>query len=349
MLRNWRSTTAMVRMRALAAVTTAAALVLSMAGPAQATPARAPATGVAHDIDDSGVIVGYVDDAAGERRAVRWNLDGTVTELRARPGATTSRAYGINARGVIVGESQGLPVQWNTNGTITELAHPQPGVYDPYRINENGFISGWSGGTTAPRPVKWKPGGRIAELPLLPGGRNGQPWGINGSGVIVGDSEILDGGEYEWHAVRWNTDGTITDLAPAGAVGSTAYDINPSGVIVGPSWTADGTWRALRWNADGTTTDLPALPGGSTPYPISINASGVIAGYSLNSAGKWRAVRWTPDGRITALPGLPDSAEDFVWGINRKGVIVGYSVNAAGESRPVRWGPDGRISHLPGL
>ncbi|GAA0930105.1 hypothetical protein [Nonomuraea longicatena] len=337
----------MLRKRTLAAVTAAVALASTLVGPAHAVTPQP--TGVAYDVGDNGVVVGYVDTGAGQRRAVRWNPDGSVTPLRERPGATTARAYGINRRGVIVGESQGVPVQWNPDGGLVELGRAGSAAYDPFRGNDHGTVAGWSGGLSTPRPVKWRPGGKVAELPLLRGGRNGQAWGINASGVVVGDSEILQNGAYEWHAVRWNPDGSVTDLAPPGAVGSTAYDVNDHGVVVGPSWKADNSWRALRWNPDGSVTDLPPLPGGASPYPISINAGGVVAGYSQDAAGTWRAVRWSPGGAITALPGLPDSAEDYVWSINRSGVIVGYSVSASGESRPVKWNPDGSITRLPGL
>lgn len=65
-------------------------------------------SGGATDINDAGQIVGGSSVSGGGFRAVRWTLDGTVTDLGdLSGGANSSSATAINQSGQIVGESDG--------------------------------------------------------------------------------------------------------------------------------------------------------------------------------------------------------------------------------------------------
>jgi probable HAF family extracellular repeat protein len=77
--------------------------------------------------------------------------------------------------------------------------------------------------------------------------------GINAAGTIVGASYGI-GPAKESHAVRWELDGTLTDLGTlplpptGGGYGSAARAINSTGTIVGSSTAADRHAHAVRWN-----------------------------------------------------------------------------------------------------
>jgi probable HAF family extracellular repeat protein len=73
--------------------------------------------------------------------------------------------------------------------------------------------------------------GEVIELGSL-GGKTGSSnaRGINNSSLIVGESATTNG----IHAVRFELDGSITDLGTLGGEGSSAADINDHGDIGGP-------------------------------------------------------------------------------------------------------------------
>ncbi|MBI5864445.1 MAG: hypothetical protein HZB38_08055 [Planctomycetes bacterium] len=100
-------------------------------------------------VTDAGIVVGYGFNAGGTH-AMSWQ-DGVVTDLHRNPPLTgvTSRAWGINADGLIVGEAQfhisqpEQPTLWN--GTqitrlVPEFTRPQ-GVATA--INRSGQIAGF--------------------------------------------------------------------------------------------------------------------------------------------------------------------------------------------------------------
>ena len=55
---------------------------------------------------------------------------------------------------------------------------------------------------------------------------------LNDAGVAVGSATWADG---NWHAARWNADGTVTDLGTLGGGLSRALGINNGGQVVGQS------------------------------------------------------------------------------------------------------------------
>lgn len=150
-------------------------------------------------INSAGTIVGYGFNAGGTH-AIRWQ-EGVATDLHANPPLTgvTSRAWGINDGGLIVGEAQfhiSQPEQatlW-TNGVPTKLV-----------------------------PEFTRPQG-IASA-------------INNRGQVVGFYINLDNLNDLWHGFLWH-DGQRTDLInllddPGGWGQMYPFDINEKGQIVG--------------------------------------------------------------------------------------------------------------------
>jgi len=133
-----------------------------------------------------------------------------TTNLGKLPGDTYySRAYGINDKGQIVGDSVkdktiSHAFLWQ-NGKMTDLG-TLPGFTSSHTvgINNNGQIVGYCFKSGNSRPFLWQ-NGKMIDLGTLPGGQNSDAMGINNNGQIVGGSN-LGGGSYSI-ATLW----TVTD------------------------------------------------------------------------------------------------------------------------------------------
>ncbi|MEU7570049.1 hypothetical protein [Micromonospora sp. NPDC049240] len=80
--------------------------------------------------------------------------------------------------------------------------------------------------------------------------------------------------------------------------GSTAYDVNPAGVVVGSAELASGYWHAVRW-LNGRIEDLGTL-GGPNSQAQAIDERGRIVGTAQAADGSSHAVAWV-DGKIQDL------------------------------------------------
>jgi probable HAF family extracellular repeat protein len=107
------------------------------------------------------------------------------------------------------------------------------------------------------------------------GGASSYAFGINDSGVVVGQADTSSGRSHAFSYWR----GRMTDLGTLGGDSSTATSINNSGVIVGYANVAGGWAYAFRYQS-GVMHNLGALPAGLGSYAYKINSKGVIAGAS---------------------------------------------------------------------
>jgi probable HAF family extracellular repeat protein len=195
--------------------------------------------GSAYDINDAGQIVGYSVDTSLRRHAVVWNRTAFALDLGDAMGVTNSAATGINNAGDIVGDADGnvfvrrngvvttldpgsaldindagviagyapgmVPVVWR-NGVREYL----PGLFGPIAyghtitsLNNAGDLVGFTFQQTGPlynTAVLWR-NGKAIDLGRYPGGTISAAYGINDSGVIVGEGNIAPGGPM--HALRW--------------------------------------------------------------------------------------------------------------------------------------------------
>jgi uncharacterized protein (TIGR03437 family) len=126
---------------------------------------------------------------------------GTATVLQAPPSAASSVAFGLSSNGTVAGAS----------------------------ISQDG---------SAFSPVLWQDA-EPRVLPILSGYQQSATTAVNDSGVAVGlafeiDFAKISDSNAQAHAVRFNTDGSITDLGVSpGDVSSIATGINNSGWVVG--------------------------------------------------------------------------------------------------------------------
>jgi probable HAF family extracellular repeat protein len=195
------------------------------------------------DINNANQVVGWSHTLNDNNyHATIWN--GTVaTDLVGLGGISSdSEAFAINDNSQVVGWSENSSgvrraTSWVGNNIVDLGALSDSGDSEAYDINNAGRIVGVSAFGSVDHAVMWS-GGSITDLGTL-GGSFSVATGINSSGFIVGNSQILGDGAY--HATLWTDDGaTIIDLNTLldasfiadGWVLNDAYAINDNGWIV---------------------------------------------------------------------------------------------------------------------
>jgi len=145
-------------------------------------------------------------------------------------------------------------------------------------------------------------------------GFNGGASGINSTGQVA----ITDGnGPFDTRAYRYSS-GTNTLLGPTN-LGSSAYDINDSGTVVGSIQVApNGSSHAAIFSG-GTVTDLAG-----TSFASSISNNGKITG-----SGNGQAFLYS-GGTTTYLGALPGGAISTGYGVNNAGTVVGVAETKVG-------------------
>ncbi len=301
-------------------------------------------------INDSGSVVGISSDGSQQVRGVKWTvstINGTITattELFPLTGFNYSAAYGINASGFIVGESEDaantvVAVYWAFNTqTAVKLAELQAGKNSAaYSVSASGRIVGEAVNSLDKIvPVYWR-SSSIAPvaLPTLSAGGTGVAYGIidlaDGSSVVVGESDD--------QAVRWkiNAAGVAQSVEPMGTltghVKSVAMGVNRSGVMVGESEDSAGVVRAVIFK-DKTILGV-IIPGfdvidlgavGVKSSAVAINDSSSIAGWNNDISGSSLTALWLANASpvTTVNNSLSGSGGNgFAFGINALNYIVG--------------------------
>jgi probable HAF family extracellular repeat protein len=247
------------------------------------------------------------------------------------------RAAALNEHGELAGNRAGTIEQaalfdgtnWVRNGfTGTHLASST--LFD---INENHFAVGLntlppeedpSNSVYAVRVHRDAPFDIISLGTLTGEHGTAKARSINNLNVSVGDSLNAAG---KLRAVRFETNGTVTDLGTLGGDSSTAVAINDQGVIAGESKNIGGQTRGFIFGADRIMRDIGTL-GGNETFVAAMNNHGAIVGQSFTSSGALEAFLFT-NGQMQPL-GTLGGNESSALGINDDGVIVGSSRKANG-------------------
>ncbi len=245
--------------------------------------------GIAYDINNLGMVAGD-DGGLPNRRARLWS-NGTFLDLGVLQVGDYSRAFGLNDRGITVGEDQ--------DSTTFQV-----------------------------RPFVWTAAQGMSALPDL-GGKYAGAFGINGLNQIVGYSGITGAATNVIHLAIWKN-GAITDLGTfPGDNFTIGYKISDGGSIVGQSDTANGGYRAFLWKK-GAYKDLGTVAGLPSGVAVDISKSGQIVGYSFDNGQNYRAWVYSR-GKIHDLNSLISSSKHWLLqtatGINDKGEITGYGLH----------------------
>ena len=224
------------------------------------------------------------------------------------------------------------------------------GVADPFRINDQGVISGHLGSDAvlifeSGVEVLWR--GRADDINAsgqVVGSSDGQAVTmLDGAGTVLGAGAargLNDAGDIVGHsgagATLWRHDGTEVLLANVGTSDIVAEDINNVGLIVGAGREfASGPYHAVIWE-EGLARLLPALAVDGCPGDFvcgsrahRINSSGHVVGTSDVPSGTVHAVIWIDDDPVDlgTLGGSATASEGR--GINDAGWAVGDSDSRA--------------------
>jgi len=265
------------------------------------------ATSVAWAINNAGVVVGESlptgqTGSANFRAFIYENQQMTpLTTL----GGTWSVAYDINEAGKIAGLSYNAlqreqAVTW-TGGVITNIDEVG-GAGDQrtraYGLNNNGLVTGW-GYTPFGGPnnaftfdgVTWTQIGGFGQF------QNSEAYDIGDSGIVVGTSAPLTGGN--WHAAVWlpanPTQAVVLGSLPGYDLAE-LDDLNGDDIAVGRAYTDAVTSRAILYDGKALhdlNDFLPPNFDGVLVEAREINENGTIAA-TASSKGVLRAVLLTP-------------------------------------------------------
>lgn len=266
-------------------------------------------SGVVWRVSDAGLAVGSAHPlGASDWQGAVYRASGPQF-LPPLPGDEVSNAFGVNAAGTAVGESDDVvqighqyritphAVQWQ-NGTPVPLASLVTGG-DPIEplaavaINDAGQVLGWGrdAAGSAQRAFLFD-GGLLTDLGALPGGSGAAPNALNRFGAAVGAADVAGGFR---HAFLWQN-GVMTDLhdpqALPGRV-SSAWDINERGQVCGGGdYGADflDYEVATLWD-QGTVVRLGLLAGNES-WARGLNDHGVVVGGAVDAAFQNVAVIW---------------------------------------------------------
>ncbi len=282
------------------------------------------------------------------QHAWKWR-GGSLSDLGVLPNGYSSYTNAINARGLIVGQSQdgefdpltGTPnfvaTIWD-HGTIENLGTFGGGNSIAIAATDQNFVMGAAengipdttgfvgfDGVSQIRAFGWN-GGAKFDLGTL-GGTGAFPSDMNNRGQIVGNSPTtsISGpfGVAPTAPFLWEK-GKMRNLGSLGGNFGGANAINNRGQVIGDSnLEGDLTAHPFLWK-QGRMRDLGTL-GGSFALAEWLNDVGEVIGYS-NTIGDQtiHAFRWR-HGSMTDLETVNGDNASNAFGINMRGQIVGQS------------------------
>jgi probable HAF family extracellular repeat protein len=254
--------------------------------------------------------VGLQDGFPGttQTRAFVWQ-DGKLTDLGTL-GGPDAKAYGINQRGQIVGNSY---IDSNINST-TGIPTVHPFLWDKGQMIDLGSL----GGT-----ISWA-------------------WWVNESGQVLGRSTLA--GDQADQGFVWER-GVMTELSLGGSYGNVLWN-NNAGDVVGWSSLSDFSlpFDAFLWS-HGQLRDIGTLPGTDCAFPWAINASKQVVGQAGLSCSNTLAFLWEDSGPMVDLNTLVEPASDVTLFIavyiNDPGQILAEGTLPNGDTHTFLLVPDG--------
>lgn len=283
----------------------------------------------AQGISDDGLVVGNAQNFDGGI-GFTWTRASGTRALR-EPGTFALFSADINSSGQFTGRGffqaydGSRSYTWNGSGQPTVLEPPAGvGNHGTYGISDAGEVVGGgfveSGTESNARAIIWRDGQNAEFLPNIPGKRHAYAYDVNNGGYVVGRAYTTNYSDEP--AVRWNPDGTYTEI---GNLPNNGYisdmQINNSGIVVGSGQ------RAFMFSPTLGLMDLfPDIERSTAEW---ISESGTIVGSLYGEQGSayvWDELRGARI--LNDLLVSPSEGWDLrvAKSINAHGVIVGGAI-----------------------
>jgi probable HAF family extracellular repeat protein len=310
----------------------------------------APLIVACSDAEPTTALVSAVDARASVKSPT---VEFTIVDLGTF-GTGFAQAYGINERGDVIGRyGVGLAqrsFRWTKRDGKTDLGDVGGAAFAVLKQNNEGTLTGWISGPSAPIATVWTPSGGFQVIGDASVGGS-QAWGVNEPGQVVGYRRPFGGATQS--AFLWSKTEGMLEMPPLAGPRSSAGDINNLGQVVGTTTisTACCAQRGFLWERDAGMEILPTL-GGNT-FPLALNQAGDVVGHSdvrqllprerqssggVPGACPTHAFLWRRGTGIIDL-GTLGGANSMAWAVDKFGNAYGWSENAAGNRRAFRWSP----------
>jgi probable HAF family extracellular repeat protein len=315
--------------------------------------------------------------ATADARAVYTVTDlGSLTNLSGQSDATIS-AINLAGKAAGISASNTYYNSFIYGGSRTNLGTLGGPNCRAQGINSANAICGSS--TTAggaEHAFRWTPGAtngvagnrQMMDLGTFPAGNSSDCFDINQSGQIAGASSV-DPGDNVFHACRFNTNGSLTDIGlaigpyfPGGPNQSYAYGINQTGQAVGSVY--DNTFstpEGFYFSGGGVTmlgdlTGFGGSPGSYNSEAFAVSGGGQVTGYAIYGGTSIHAFRWSINGTngTIANPRMVDlgtlgGSQSSGWSINASNAVVGKSLNSGDTEDHAFIAADNTMLDLNGL
>lgn len=211
-------------------------------------------------------VCGWVQvNASGVKHAWFWDVPASVSfDIQtsgglAGLGAVSSIAHGTNDHGFVVGELT------RADGSIRGFVwHPVLGaqllpalggaVSKAFAINLSEEVVGYSTDASGnERAFRWRALDGMLDLGAFAGSNASHAFGINETGVIVGESIVAGSSPIAWNSAAFTTDGALpTSLHTLGGANSVLRDVSKvKSLGVGTSQVAGGAYHAIYTTGSG--------------------------------------------------------------------------------------------------
>jgi len=269
-------------------------------------------------INDSGEIVGWYVDSLGHYHGFTDNNgtfqtvnmiqifgvsnSGAFAGFYTGPTGTGSQNFGLLAAPTALNlTTLQIPGAQTTSTYGVNNANVLVGQYTDSQGNSHGMIISGNQVTNLDDP-KAATGQTVAQ-------------GINNNNVVVG--YYLDSNNFA-HGFQYSN-GSFTDVGPAGNIESWAYNINDAGQIAGVFYDSNGLEHGYVKNGS-TYTQFDAPGSNNSTALWGINNAGELTGQYLDAGGLEEAFIYKA-GQYTSV-NVPGATQSFAHSVNKNGSVV---------------------------
>jgi probable HAF family extracellular repeat protein len=266
-------------------------------------------------------------------------------------GGRSSRATGVNDRGMVVGEAETAKGRlhafaWTEGGGMRDLGDLGGGVSVANGVNEGGLVVGEAEDSNGVmRAFAWSEAAGISAIDAH-GSVQSYAHAVNRDGIIVGAAEFPEGRR----AVIWSN-GVGMAVGGLGEGDSEACDVNDGDVVAGRRQVGSGDDAGSRGfvyysrSTDAALASVEAARPDGRTAALAVNNLGQVTGYGEDADGRRRVILYEPVRGMRVLD-TGGNAYSEGRGINDGGAIVGAMLRGdADDDHALLW-KDGDLHDL---